>query len=142
MSTINTVNRVGFASAGQTDASKKTSTSNAASFKEEFSAMLTKMKENKSPSGGSDDSSDSEKTTTVTQVMSDGSVLVTVYKDDKIISQTKSRAAKADENATVLSTQTEQAVPSNSNPLNNIDANAQVLSASEAASALSTIWQS
>ena len=136
---MSTVNSVDFSSAAQSGtAAKNKSASSTTSFKEEFSSLLTRMKEGGSPMGGSDDSSDSEKTTTITQVMSDGSVLVTVYKDDKIVSQTKSRAANADENAAVLSTQTEQSVPGN---LNNIDANAPVLTANQAALALSALLQ-
>lgn len=134
---MSSVSSVDFTGAGQSSAIKKASTSGT-SFKEEFSSLLAKMKEGGSPSGGADDSSDSEKTTTVTQVMSDGSVLVTVYKDDKIVSQTKSRAAAAEEDATVLSTQTEQAAPVN---LNNIDAKAPVVTANEAALALGALGQ-
>lgn len=135
---MSSVNSVAFTHAGQAGTIKKASTSGTASFQEEFSSMLAKMKEGGSPSSGADDSSDSEKTMTVTQVMSDGSVLVTVYKDDKIVSQTKSRAATAEEDATVLSTQTEQASAGN---LNNIDAKAPVVTANEAALALSALGQ-
>ncbi|MDD6134687.1 MAG: hypothetical protein PUB49_08380 [Selenomonadaceae bacterium] len=55
-----------------------------------------------------------EETTTVTQVMSDGSVLVTIYAGDRIVSQSKTHAAHPEENPTILSTQVEksgQAIP-------------------------------
>lgn len=70
--------------------------------KADFSAMLSDLK---SGGGAGKKSSDSdEETATVTQLMSDGSVLVTVYQGDEIISQTKTRAANAEENPHVLST--------------------------------------
>ena len=73
-----------------------------------FSAILQQMQTGGAASGGGSSDSDGEdKTTTITQVMSDGSVLITVYEGDKIISQTKSHAANAEENPTVLSTKTE-----------------------------------
>ena len=49
-----------------------------------------------------------EEITTVTQVMSDGSVLITVYAGDRIVSQTKTHAAHPEENPTILSTQFEK----------------------------------
>ncbi len=55
-----------------------------------------------------------EETTTVTQVMSDGSVLVTIYAGDRIVSQSKTHAAHPEESPTILSTQVEksgQAIP-------------------------------
>lgn len=76
--------------------------------KNTFSAILKQMRTGGGSSGGGSSDSDSDdKTTTVTQVMSDGSVFITVYKGDKIISQTKSHAAKPTENPTVLSTRTD-----------------------------------
>ena len=80
--------------------------SQASSSADEFSSILENLKSKAQCSGGTGDSdSDSEETVTVTQVMSDGSVLVTVYEGDKIVSQTKSKAATAEENPTVISTQ-------------------------------------
>lgn len=76
--------------------------------KNTFSAILKQMRTGGGSSGGGSSDSDSDdKTTTVTQVMSDGSVLITVYKGDEIISQTKSHAANPTENPTVLSTRTD-----------------------------------
>lgn len=76
--------------------------------KNTFSAILKQMRTGGGSSGGGSSDSDSDdKTTTVTQVMSDGSVFITVYKGDKIISQTKSHAANPTENPTVLSTRTD-----------------------------------
>lgn len=73
--------------------------------KADFSAMLADLKSGGGTGKKSSGSGDSdEETATVTQVMSDGSVLVTVYQGDEIISQTKTRAANAEENPHVLST--------------------------------------
>lgn len=84
---------------GASNADKDTET------KTDFSAMLSELKSGGGAGKKSSGSSDSdEETATVTQVMSDGSVLVTVYQGDEIISQTKTRAANAQENPHVLST--------------------------------------
>jgi len=60
--------------------------------------------------GGIRDTDDNsgEDTTVVTQVMSDGSVLTTVYEGDRIVSQNKTHAAHPEENPTILSTQVEK----------------------------------
>ena len=81
---------------------------NDTSTDDEFSKLLEKMKTG-NVSGGSGDSgsSDDTKTRTVTEVLSDGSVLVTVWEGNKIVSQTKTHAADAQENPTVLSVQSE-----------------------------------
>ncbi|TYZ20227.1 hypothetical protein FZ040_12330, partial [Selenomonas ruminis] len=47
------------------------------------------------------------------RVMSDGSVLVTVYEKDKIISQTKTHSPHPDKIPTILSTQVEHSLPDN-----------------------------
>ena len=49
-----------------------------------------------------------EETTTITQVMSDGSVLITVYEGDRIVSQSKTHAAHPEDNPTILSTQVDK----------------------------------
>ena len=69
---------------------------NDTSTDDEFSKLLEKMKTG-NVSGGSGDSgsSDDTKTRTVTEVLSDGSVLVTVWEGNKIVSQTKTHAANA-----------------------------------------------
>ena len=63
--------------------------------------------------GGITDTGESsgEDTTTVIRVMSDGSVLITVYEGDKLVSQTKTHAAHPEENPTILSTQVEKSAP-------------------------------
>lgn len=49
-----------------------------------------------------------EETTTITQVMSDGSVLITVYEGDRIVSQSKTHAAHPEDNPAILSTQVDK----------------------------------
>ena len=84
-----------------------TQTKNDASTNDEFAALLEKMKTGTASGGSSDSSSDDAKTRTVTEVLSDGSVLITVWEGNKIVSQTKTHAADAQENPTVLSVQSE-----------------------------------
>ena len=84
-----------------------TQTKNDASTNDEFAAMLEKMKTGTASGGSSDSSSDDAKTRTVTEVLSAGSVLITVWEGNKIVSQTKTHAADAQENPTVLSVQSE-----------------------------------
>ena len=72
-----------------------------------FSAILKQLKTGAGPgSGASKDSS--EQNVTITQVMSDGSVLITVYQGDKIISQTKTKSASPEDNLTIMSTNVER----------------------------------
>ena len=84
-----------------------TQTKNDANTDYEFAALLEKMKTGTASSGSGDSSSDDTKTRTVTEVLSDGSVLITVWEGNKIVSQTKTHAADAQENPTVLSVQSE-----------------------------------
>ena len=70
-----------------------------------FSAMLANMRAGKPAGGG--ESSDDSRQTTVTQVLSDGSVLVTVYEGNRVISETKTRSADPEQAPVVLSTRTE-----------------------------------
>lgn len=69
-----------------------------------FSALLKNMRAGKP--AGSGEEKDTQ-TTTVTQVLSDGSVLVTVYEGNRIISETKMRSANPEQTPAVLSTRTE-----------------------------------
>ena len=69
-----------------------------------FSALLKNMRAGKP--AGSGEEKDAQ-TTTVTQVLSDGSVLVTVYEGNRIISETKTRSANPEQTPAVLSTRTE-----------------------------------
>ena len=77
--------------------------------KGQFCTMLRQLE----TGGGITDTGESsgEDTTTVIQVMSDGSVLITVYEGDKLVSQTKTHAAHPEETPTILSTQVEKSVP-------------------------------
>ena len=52
-----------------------------------------------------------EDTTTVTRVMSDGSVLITVYEKGKIVAQTKTHSPHPEEIPTILSTRVEHSLP-------------------------------
>lgn len=71
-----------------------------------------------------------EETTTITQVMSDGSVLITVYEGDRIVSQSKTHAAHSEDNPTILSTQVDKSGKIG------IDENEKLASAETAASML------
>lgn len=77
--------------------------------KGQFSTMLRQLE----TGGGITDTGESsgEDTTTVIQVMSDGSVLITVYAGDKLVSQTKTHAVHPDKIPTILSTQVEKSTP-------------------------------
>ena len=97
---------------------------NDTSTDDEFSNLLEKMKMgNVSGGSGGSGSSDDTKTRTVTEVLSDGSVLITVW-EGKIVSQTKTHAADAQENPSVLSVQSE------SGAANAKDTQAQMLASS------------
>lgn len=72
--------------------SKTTSTS---SVQDTFSQMVENLQSGAPATGyGDNGSSSDDDTVTMTKVLSDGSVLITVMQDGKIISQTKTRAAK------------------------------------------------
>ena len=95
-----------------------------------FSAILKQLKTGAGPgSGASKDSS--EETVTITQVMSDGSVLITVYQGDKIISHTKTKSASPEENPTIMSTNVERGLPfqSDSASTNIVSSNAERMDA-------------
>ena len=71
---------------------------------DEIRALLKNMRAGKP--AGSGEEKDTQ-TTTVTQVLSDGSVLVTVYEGNRIVSETKTRSANPEQTPAVLSTRTE-----------------------------------
>lgn len=77
--------------------------------KEKFSTMLRQME----TGGPVTDTGEKpgENTATVTRVMSDGSVLITVYEEDKVVAQTKTRSPHPEENPTIISTRVEKAFP-------------------------------
>ena len=83
-----------------------TATKKEAGTEDEFSALLEQMKTGAPAGTGSRDSSDTQ-TRTVTEVLSDGSVLITVWEGTKIVSQTRTHAEHPQENPTVLSTRTD-----------------------------------
>jgi len=55
---------------------------------------------------GENGSSSDEDTVTMTKVLSDGSVLITVLQDGKVISETKTHAAKPEADPSVMGTTT------------------------------------
>ena len=69
-----------------------------------FSALLANMRAGKPARSGEEKDA---QTTTVTQVLSDGSVVITVYEGSRIVSETKSRSADPEQTPAVLSTRTE-----------------------------------
>ena len=69
-----------------------------------FSVLLDKMKKGQSPSLNSDDGGDPEKTVTVTRILSDGSTLITVMREGKIVSQTKTHAVRQEDSPKLLNT--------------------------------------
>ena len=94
--------------------------------KEKFSTMLRQLE-----TGGAitdTGKKSGEDTTTVIRVMSDGSVLVTVYEKDKIISQTKTHSPHPEKIPTILSTQVERSSPDNTELQNDNLTDAQMLS--------------
>ena len=107
MSEIQSINGISTSYATRTSSASSTKDSDTKVF---FAAILEQLKTGAgSGSGASEDSS--EETVTVTQVMSDGSVLITVYQGDEIISQTKTKSASPEENPTVMSTNVERGLP-------------------------------
>lgn len=70
----------------------------------DFSTLLDKMKKGQSPSLNSDDGGDPEKTVTVTRILSDGSTLITVMREGKIVSQSKTHAIRQEDNPKLLDT--------------------------------------
>lgn len=97
-----------------------------------FTAILNQLKTG-AGSGGGASGDDSKETVTITKVMSDGSVMITVYQGDKIISQTKTKSASPEENPTVLSTNSERGLP---DPANNFSMNTVSSSAAAMLNAL------
>ena len=77
--------------------------------KSKFSTMLRQLE----TGGAITDTGEKpgEDTTTVTRVMSDGSMLITVYEKDKIVAQTKTHSPHPEEIPTILSTRVEHSLP-------------------------------
>lgn len=94
--------------------------------KEKFSTMLRQLETGGAITDTGEKSG--EDTTTVIRVMSDGSVLVTVYEKDKIISQTKTHSPHPEKIPTILSTQVERSSPDNTELQNANLTDAQMLS--------------
>lgn len=94
--------------------------------KEKFSTMLRQLETGGAITDTGEKSG--EDTTTVIRVMSDGSVLVTVYEKDKIFSQTKTHSPHPEKIPTILSTQVERSSPDNTELQNDNLTDAQMLS--------------
>lgn len=81
-----------------------TPTKSATDAGDDFEKILEQMKTGKPAGGG--DKSDAQ-TRTVTEVLSDGSVLITVWEGTKIVSQTKTHATEEQAAPAVLSVRSE-----------------------------------
>ncbi|WP_294160748.1 hypothetical protein [uncultured Selenomonas sp.] len=86
--------------------SPMTATRKEADTEDEFSALLEQMKTGAPAGSGGRDHSDTQ-TRTVTEVLSDGSVLITVWEGNKIVSQTKTHAENPQADPSILSTRTD-----------------------------------
>ena len=81
--------------------SKTTSTS---SVQDTFSQMVENLQSGAPATGyGDNGSSSDDDTVTMTKVLSDGSVLITVMQDGKIISETRTHPAKVEDDPSKLS---------------------------------------
>lgn len=69
-----------------------------------FSTLLERMKRGQSPSLNANDGGDPEKTVTVTRILSDGSTLITVMREGKIVSQSKTHAVRQEDSPKLLDT--------------------------------------
>ena len=88
------------------DATTKKKTTD--TVEEAFSSILNQMKSTMSMGGssGSSDSDSNDETTTITRVMSDGTVVINVYKGDELISQTKMKPDTNEEQEQLVSSVT------------------------------------
>ena len=78
-----------------------------ADYSKTFSKVLDNVKQGR-PADYDAENMQTQKTQTVTQILSDGSTLITVYDEGgRVISQHKTAAVRADSNAQILDTKTE-----------------------------------
>ncbi len=78
-----------------------------ADYSKTFSKVLDNLKHGRSADYDAETMA-SQKTQTVTQILSDGSTLITVYDEGgRVISQHKTAAFRADSNAQIVDTKTE-----------------------------------
>ena len=78
-----------------------------ADYSKTFSKVLDNVKHGK-PADYDEETIKNQKTQTMTQILSDGSTLVTVFDENgKIISQRKTAAARADSDAQIISSKVE-----------------------------------
>ena len=78
-----------------------------ADYSKRFSKVLDNVK-NGRPANYDEETLKTQKTQTVTQILSDGSTLITVYDESgRVISQNKTAAVRADSNAQIVDTNTE-----------------------------------
>lgn len=77
------------------------------SYAEEFSKVLDNLKKGK-PVDYDEEAMRGQKTQTMTQILSDGSTLVTVFDESgRVLSQSKTMSINSDPNAQIVSTQVE-----------------------------------
>ena len=79
-----------------------TSTTNSSSSIEDTYSQIVSNLQSGGTSSGSGDS-DSDDTVTTTRILSDGSVLITVMQDGKIVSETRTHPAKVEDDPSKLS---------------------------------------
>lgn len=104
MSKVQSINGVSTIYANGTSSASSTKDSDT---KASFATIFKQLKTGAGPGNGASEDNAKE-TVTVTQVMNDGSVLVTVYQGNEIISQNKTKSANPDKNPTVISTNRER----------------------------------
>lgn len=76
-------------------------------YKSQFSKALDNLKNGK-PADYDEEALKGQKTTTMTQILSDGSTLVTIYDEKgRVLSQNKTKAANPDPKAHVIGTEVE-----------------------------------
>ena len=98
------ISGLGAVSGSESTTKKKTTDT----VEEAFSSILNQMKSTMSMGGssGSSDSDSNDETTTITRVMSDGTVVINVYKGDELISQTKMKPDTNEEQDQLVSSVT------------------------------------
>ncbi|MBQ7703852.1 MAG: hypothetical protein IJT73_00245 [Selenomonadaceae bacterium] len=76
-------------------------------YSKTFSKVLDNVKHGR-PADYDEETMQTQKTQTVTQILSDGSTLITVYDEGgRVLSQTKTSAVNPDSNAQIVDTKTE-----------------------------------
>lgn len=95
-------NEIGKGFAANSGMPGKTKESKAKETTESFSKILQNLKEYR-PADYDKEAEQNGETTTITRVMADGSVIITVMKGEKIVSQSRTCSPHPEENAEMLS---------------------------------------